>query len=114
MLYFYRLINIDQQIYIGESMSVRRTRLDIIRDILELAEGGIRKTRLMYRLNLSFRAVNEYLSFLIQQGIITHTEKPRVYKLTKKGKQVLNNIKELQNILEISTFAEIPRKQKRM
>lgn len=65
----------------------RRDQLSIIANVLENAGEGVRKTHIMYRSNLSFEQLNDYLSFmvdngLIRQSIVGHRE---VYIVTIKG-----------------------------
>lgn len=57
----------------------RRDQLSIIATILDKAQGGARKTQIMYAANLSFTQLNEYITFLLDQGLI------RLHKMDKKG-----------------------------
>jgi predicted transcriptional regulator len=50
----------------------RRDQLSIIANILENAREGAGKTQIMYRANLSFTQLNEYITFLIDTGLIMH------------------------------------------
>ena len=50
----------------------RRDQLSIIANILENAREGARKTQIMYRANLSFTQLNEYITFLLDTGLIRH------------------------------------------
>jgi len=47
-----------------------RGRLDIIANILTSAVGGVRKTSIMYRCNLSFKQLDAYLGFLLNKGLL--------------------------------------------
>ena len=79
----------------------RRDRLYIIAEILKIARDGSLKTQIMYRANLSFAQLNEYLSFLIRIDLLRiHNEKKKkIYKTTAKGEKYLDNHKEISNLL---------------
>ena len=42
-------------------------------EIIEIARGGTLKTQIMYRANLSFTQLNDYLSFMLNNNLITQT-----------------------------------------
>ena len=79
----------------------RRDRLYIISEILTITKGGCLKTQIMYRANLSFAQLNEYLSFLIQMGLLQFkNEKGKnTYGTTAKGEKYLEKYKDLANLL---------------
>ena len=80
---------------------VRRSRLEVYLDILEIILKGVSKpTHIMYKANLAWNPTMKYLDFLIGQGLIYEEgyENSRKYKITEKGIQVIQyfrNIKEL-------------------
>lgn len=80
-----------------------RGRMDIIADILGEAKPGIRKTRIMYMCNLSFRQLSVYLDFLLKRkflAVVTSLEEnSRFYKTTKKGLAFLEAYKNLQAVI---------------
>jgi predicted transcriptional regulator len=49
-----------------------RSRSDIIGLILEAANGGATKTKIMYKAFLSFAQLREYLSMIAEQGLIEY------------------------------------------
>ncbi len=65
----------------------RRGQLSIIADILEITKGVALKTQIMYKANLSYTQLNEYLNFLITTNLITQVfvEGKEVYKITPHG-----------------------------
>ena len=67
--------------------SPRRDKLFIIAEILELAKGGTLKTQLMYRANLSFAQLNDYLDFMLKIELLemVHINGKEVYRATDKG-----------------------------
>ncbi len=81
-----------------------RSRLKIINDILTVAKHGTRKTHIMYRANLSYDQLNEYLAFLLDNGLIekdadVEYEGAVMYKVSNKGRQFLERYSQLQEIL---------------
>jgi predicted transcriptional regulator len=84
-----------------ENSRIRRDRLYIIAQILVIAKDGSLKTQIMYRANLSFAQLNEYLNFLLKRELLkanTETGKT-VYKTTLKGVKYLQNYEEISNLL---------------
>ena len=77
-------------------------------EILDVAKQSQLKTRIMYRVNLSFKQVNEYLSFLAERGFIrVHVEKgQKLYETTAKGKLYIENYIEMANLLRSEDHAE--------
>jgi len=79
----------------------RRDRLYILAEILDIAKDGCLKTQIMYRANLSFAQLNEYLDLLITLKLMGTTGKEKkLYKTTTKGLQYLENYKEIIQLLK--------------
>ncbi len=72
---------------------MRRGELDILADILEAAEGGTKKTQIVYRANLNFSVVKRYLRKLLETGFIRI--EGRFYVTTEKGLEFLDNYRKL-------------------
>lgn len=66
-----------------------RSRTDITGLILEAANGGATKTKIMYKAYLSFAQLREYLSMLLEKGLIDYVEGQAIYKTTEKGIRLL-------------------------
>jgi predicted transcriptional regulator len=82
--------------------------MDIAADILEIAQGGAIKTRIMYRAFLSFPQLKEYLELLTDQGLLEHVKEEKVYSTTEKGRRFLKMYKEIgQTILPPAARKEI-------
>ena len=68
--------------------------------ILDAANGGATKTKIMYKAFLSYAQLREYLSVLIENNLIEYIEGSQTYKTTGKGLNFLkmhNEIGELLN-----------------
>ena len=77
-----------------------RSRTEIVAMILDAANGGATKTKIMYKAFLSYAQLREYLSVLIENNLIEYIEGLQTYKTTVKGLNFLkmhNEIGELLN-----------------
>jgi predicted transcriptional regulator len=77
-----------------------RSRTEIVAMILDAANGGATKTKIMYKAFLSYAQLREYLSVLIENNLIEYIEGSQNYKTTEKGLNFLkmhNEIGELLN-----------------
>lgn len=72
---------------IGDWVSHRRDRHDIIMDILQIARKGEQKTNIMYKARLSHAQLENYLKALKEEGFIK--EESNLWKTTEKGLNVL-------------------------
>ena len=73
-----------------------RSRTDIVGLILEAANGGATKTKIMYKAFLSFSQLREYLAVLQKNGLLEYEDGMREYRTTEKGIQFL----EIQNRMD--------------
>jgi predicted transcriptional regulator len=86
----------------GNNPRKRRDRLYIMAEILDVAKEGVLKTQIMYRANLSFAQLNDYLSLLVELKLLETitNDKKTTYKTTKKGSKFLDNYKEIVLLLK--------------
>jgi predicted transcriptional regulator len=79
-------------------------------EIMEITKGSQLKTRIMYRANLSFSQVNEYLSFLIEMGFlrVNKVDRQKFYETTAKGERYIDNYMEMSSLLRSEEPAEVP------
>lgn len=75
-------------------MGSYRSKLDIIADILHVANQGAKKTQIMYQANLSYRLLSRYLSEVSKACLIRFERKERCYKVTSKGREFLEKYKD--------------------
>jgi predicted transcriptional regulator len=80
----------------------RRDRMFIMAEILEVAIDGALKTQMMYRANLSFAQLNEYLKLMLDLQLLEKVGNNGkiVYKTTSKGERYLQSYKEIQDLLK--------------
>ena len=77
-----------------------RSSTEIISVILEAANGGATKTRIMYKAFLSYAQLKEYLSILIENNVIEYLEGSQSYKTTEKGFKFLKMHNEIGELLQ--------------
>jgi predicted transcriptional regulator len=80
--------------------SKRRDTVYIIAEIIEITREGAQKTRIMYKANLSFTQLNDYLIFMIEQNFISKSEDNKVYVATAKGIEYIRRHKQLTQLLQ--------------
>ncbi|MFQ6095396.1 MAG: winged helix-turn-helix domain-containing protein [Candidatus Bathyarchaeia archaeon] len=81
---------------------VRRSQMEILIDILRAVADGKRKpTHIMYKANLSWTRLKRQLDFLTKQELLVNkvTEEGTIYKITPKGKEVLEYFKKIEGEL---------------
>jgi len=77
---------------------MRRSRMDIVVDVLEAAKNGVNKSAIVYRTNLNFTLAEKYLELLEKQGLLEN--KSDKYITSDKGKVFLAKAKEITMQLE--------------
>ena len=75
----------------------RRSDVDIMGSILDEAREGARKTRLMYRGNMSYRQLHVYLKLLL--GLELLALHSNLYKTTVKGLKFLDAYRTLKALM---------------
>lgn len=82
-----------------------RSRMEIVANILDIGRTGALKTHLMYKANLSYMVVSQYLDFLTKAELIKETFDDqgmvKLYQTSAKGLKYLEVYDSLQNIAGI-------------
>jgi predicted transcriptional regulator len=86
----------------ASNAKLRRDKLAIVADILEIAKDGCLKTQIMYKANLSFTQLNEYLTFILMQNLIVHVydSGKEIYSATETGLDFLQRHNQLVKLLK--------------
>ena len=92
---------------------MRRSKLEMYVDILNVLahKGPLKLTHIMYKANVNCSILNEYLDFLIKQGLVekrTIEKEHIVFAVKQRGKNILKYFHELTQALPI---IEEPRRQ---
>lgn len=77
-----------------------RSRTEIVSMILEAANGGATKTKIMYKAFLSYAQLREYLSVLIENNLLEYLQGMQTYKTTEKGLNLLKMHNEIGELLQ--------------
>jgi predicted transcriptional regulator len=75
-----------------------RSKTEIVGNILDAANGGTTKTKLMYKAFISYGQLKEYLTILVENNLIEYLDGTQTFKTTEKGLMYLkmhNAIREL-------------------
>jgi len=74
-------------------MERKRDELEILSEVLKIAKDGAKKSHIVYKANLNFKIVKDYLDTLMRSNMITL--EGRNYKTTERGLRYINNHKDL-------------------
>ena len=77
-----------------------RSRTEIVSNILEAANGGVTKTKIMYKAYLSYNQLREYLTILIENNLIEYLDGDNKFKTTEKGLNLLKMHNEMAQLLQ--------------
>ena len=77
-----------------------RSRTEIVSMILEAANGGATKTKIMYKAFISYAQLKEYLAVLIENNLLEYLEGVQTYKTTEKGFNLLKMHNEIGELLQ--------------
>jgi predicted transcriptional regulator len=82
------------------SRTMKRSREEIISQILEICKNGANKTKIVYQANLNFSTVNPYIDLLIKNDLIEINDgRAILYDTTPKGIRLLESIKQINDKL---------------
>jgi predicted transcriptional regulator len=89
---------------LGNSIYLRkRSDIDIIADILVETKDETRRTRIMYKCNLSHRQLGIYLNLVLEIGLLkSHLNEEtntRYYEITSKGLKFLKTYSKLKDLM---------------
>jgi predicted transcriptional regulator len=94
-------------------MSIRRSKFEIYMDILAAIKGGtVTPTRIMYRVNLSWKPLKQIFETLTAQGLIVERSMAddkrtrKVYALTEKGENMLNYFGRAKVLMDVDRAVE--------
>jgi predicted transcriptional regulator len=84
-----------------ENTSKRRDRLVIMTEIMDICRNGSSKTHIMFKANLSFTQLNQYLGSLFELGLLEKLSFGGrcVYKSTSKGQEFMRMQQNIINLL---------------
>jgi predicted transcriptional regulator len=79
-----------------------RDRAEIIRQILDIANGAehITRTKIMYKAFLSYNQLKDYLALLTGRNLLRYDSITQTYKTTEKGIRLLQFCNELDDMIK--------------
>jgi predicted transcriptional regulator len=82
-----------------------RSSIDIVSQVLEAANGGASKAKIMHRANLSYNQMKEYVNFLNLKGLLVHEYHQQqgvvhIYRTTEKGLRFLATYNQLNDMMK--------------
>ncbi len=84
-----------------------RSRSEIIGLLLDAANGGgATKTKLMYSAFISFNQLREYLSLMVENGLVQYEEGMHTYRTTEKGMRLLHIQNKIDEVAPINYISE--------
>jgi predicted transcriptional regulator len=85
-----------------------RSRIDIISQILETANGGnATKSKILYKGFLSYAQMKEYLTILTKTDLLSYDLDTQTFKTTKKGLRFLNVYNQMDGMIKASPPQQI-------
>jgi predicted transcriptional regulator len=80
---------------------MKRSRGEIITQILGICSKGATKTRIVYQANLNFKTVNPYIDLLMKNGLINlRSGHNKIYMTTQRGSELMESFKAIQEEIE--------------
>ena len=79
-----------------------RSRTDIAEMILEAANGGATKTKIMYKAFLSYAQLKEYLTVLLQNDVLEYEDETQLFRTTEKGLRLLQMYNQFDEMMSIA------------
>jgi predicted transcriptional regulator len=80
-----------------------RSRTEIVGNILDAANGGATKTKIMYKAFLSYNQLKECLTILIENNLLVYIDGTQTFKTTEKGLNFLKMHNEIGELLQTNT-----------
>lgn len=80
----------------------RRTKEQIIAQILNTCQEGASKTKIAETLGLHPHSVNDYLNLLTRNGFLEdHSDKPFLHQITNRGIELLKHLEVIEELIRI-------------
>lgn len=82
-----------------------RSRTEITSQILEAADGGTTKTKIMYKAFVSYAQLKEYLEVLEVNGLLEYQQSEELYRTTAKGRKFLDIYSQMGQLVDTPELA---------
>jgi predicted transcriptional regulator len=91
-----------------------RDRFDIIHQILEAANGGATKTRMMYKAALNHNGLKNHLMVIIESDLLRYDGQTHSFKTTEKGLQFLDKYHRIEAMIKEEQSTTLLQQQMRI
>ena len=71
-----------------------RNSLQITADVLSVTANGAKKVEIMFKANLSYNLLGQYLNKLLEAALVSFEGSAGCYRLTRKGQEFLDRFGE--------------------
>ena len=79
-----------------------RSRIEIICQILQVANGGVtKKIKIMYQANLSYAQLKGYLMVLNERDLLRYDLDTQTFKTTEKGVRFLDTYNQMEAVMKV-------------
>jgi predicted transcriptional regulator len=79
---------------------MKRSKSDIMLEVLNVCRNGASKTRIIYRANLNFNIATPYIDLLSEKGLLSIRDGPgTLYETTPQGMGAIKTLRQLSNYL---------------
>ena len=83
-------------------MSRKRSEMEILADILRVAERGAKKSHIVYKANLNFKIVEGYLNTLRNSGLLVGPAgRENLFSTTEKGIGYVNHFETFKDFMKL-------------
>jgi predicted transcriptional regulator len=69
-------------------------------EILDAANGGVTKTKIMYHTFLSYNQLKEYLGVLTENDLLNYDAYTQTFKTTQKGLRFLDTFNQMDGMIK--------------
>ena len=89
-----------------ENSPKRRDKLVIMTEIVSIAKKGTSKTHIMFKANLSFSQLNQYISLLSHTSLLEKSacDGRVIYKATQKGLEFMEKQQQIMDLLNEDVY----------
>ena len=77
-----------------------RSRTDITAQILEAANGGVTKNKIIYKAVLGYDQMNKYLMLLAKSSLLSYDFVTSSFKTTEKGHRFLDTYNQMDGMIK--------------
>ena len=94
------------KLFTVKGMEYVGTRLDIVSQILEVANSGgsggdgATKNKLMYEVSLSHAQLNEYVMILTERNLLHYDRQTHTFRITEKGLRFLKTYNQIYDMIK--------------